>query len=613
MDPLLFEERLSILERASKDVLQILGADYRNFTSNITQSVYEIIHTDPVLARPILKQHGIQLIYNTLILQDGVRQPWISELETGYGTVPVSEDLKIKLCLNQIYTDNFERVNKELMATENYTHITAENKSIKDLFSNAIYNGATDMPFTSSRDFVNVELYKHKTLNLFILVSNYVLRKRYQNKVGLLNIGDRPVDSNMLILLGIAPALVEEIKSILTKDETEFFKLLITPTKLYHEEGSKELYNNIILSETYTTLLRKVRVEELKKFFKKQEIKTFTNAIQNAQHHVDSVVNDLINAERNLLDVQKDYTYYLAGDSKFENAVDYIFNHAYMVNVSNDSNYVTCTFRVPLAQWDPELAETLLSALKKNPSRYEINSDYLEDIKHFLKYILIDQVAKYWILAEFRIELNTFVWQPVKVYWNMAGSQSTFRDAKLITYKAGLNPHMEYHSCTGSYSAQISKAQQRKDLPGMIEAILAPYKCWNLTDGIVQGKMFKYALPNLISYNIPCIEYKGEVITIRELHKRIEAEKTPVVEAPIKKKRAPKARTLENTTTEIDLADQIVADFVAAATINVDRARTFNGANLDRPVTDEELETELRNQAEGQAEYEAEIGDGIEN
>src|SRR5574344_504687 len=174
--------------------------------------------------------------------------------------------------------------------------------------------------------------------------------------------------------------------------------------------------------------------------------------------------------------------YYVAGDSKLEDAVSYIFEHSYLQAFNYNQNVLDLTFRVPLSQWDTDLADTILRGLKQDSSRYEIDRAYISDIEKFLQNVIIDQKAKYWLIARFNIDLNNFNWQGIKYYWN----NHNFYPDDLVVAKAGLNPHLEYFTCVGSYRAQIEGAKQRKDLPGMIESLLAPYK--NLQRDWIDGE-----------------------------------------------------------------------------------------------------------------------------
>jgi hypothetical protein len=590
--------RLQILEELSRQVMYVHGDEYSSFRSQTTQQQYGIESTDPVLVRPILRMRKVYLVQsliNMYVSDSSYRKEFLLDrLSTARAIVSPAtgtpDEPTLRVYLAQVYADNVDEVGTWLIESGCYEDLLKKHKGIKEVFINNIYNGSTDAPTESVRDFVQLGLYKNKETDELVLVTNYALHKKYQNKYGMLNVGNRPKDSNFLILLGLVPAFIPAFKERLTADEVAFFKLLTTPVKVYHERNSVVLYEQLIYATEYDILVRQQKSEKMRIQFRKQEERMFSQNISQAQRNVSDLVLRLTEAEVTLINAEKEMAYYMAGDSKLEDAVSYIFDHAYLLNVDYNSGLLHCMFRVPLAQWDPEVAETILKGVTKDPYRYNLEGRIVEDIKKFIQYILIEQVAKYWILAEFDIEMNSFQYSITKLYWN---SGNNFRPEKGMTYKAGINPHMEYHSCTGSYSSQIFKAQQRKDLPGLIESLLAPYKCWNLTDGVVQGKMFKQALPNLINYNIPCIEYKGTMMDIHTFFNQVEEDRKPKVEPtpvePVKKKRPSKARVLGE-------AREITADTMPDDTADAIR----RAVEVEMERTEAELEEELRTQAEVQ-------------
>lgn len=521
------EDRLNALESITRGAAISYNATATSFQSMKTQCHYGTAPTRPLLLEPILKLKNIFVTDTLMVVNDIARtspEEIIDKLSIGR-TLEQVESVRVENTLQvnvaQIYTDDLEDIGNALIETGNYEDLLVTHPTLSAVFRDNIYKGTTVYPTLEARDLIELKLYKHKVLNELVLVTNYVLEKRFQNKYGMLFSNSRPYDCNYLILLGLAPAFIPDLKDRLDEKEIEIFKLHTTPIKLYHEQSSAELYLNLINTEAYDNLIKNFKVNKLREQLKRQEKNVFEDAIQRAARAVENSEIQLRDAELALLATQKDLAYYQAGESKFEDAIDYIFKHSYLINFDCDGSYISMLFRVPLSQWDPEMATTILKGIKSSPERYQIDRDYTEDIKNFIQHILIDQVAKYWLLAEFDINLNDFRVNTHKIY---ATNRDNFNDRELKSHKAGMNPHMEFHSCQGSYRVQIAKAQDKKDLPGLIESLLAPYKNWNLSDGVVQRSMFERGLPNLIRTEVPCIEYKGEMISIRELHNRIEAE-----------------------------------------------------------------------------------------
>ena len=553
--------KIKILGDTARQVVTVYGNDYSTFNSRETDFSYSIQSTDPVLARPILKvkqTHVIQSIINTSQYSGEELKTIILNKLSSARAIDKPEYATLSIHLAQIYTDQIEDVGKWLTESGCYENLLEKHNGIKEIFTDNIYSGTTQYPSESIRDFVKIGLYKNKEANELVLVSNYVLRKPFQNKTGLLNAGTRPNDNNFLILLGLMPAFVPDFKERLTPEETEFFKLHTTPVKLFHERNSAILYEQIIQTAEYNNLVRTQKAEKLRVQFRKQEERMYTNTIAETNRTIMDLIRRLNEAEQRLVASEKEYTYYQAGNSKLEDAVSYLFDHAYLLDIEDSDSNLALRFRVPLSQWDPEMADTILRGIKESPSRYNLEGQHIKDVQKFIQYILIEQIAKYWIIAEFNIDMNTFQSNITKIYWD--GSGNAFRPEKCLIYKAGVNPHMEYYSCVGSYRVQIDKAFQRKDLPGLVESLLAPYKNWNLSDGVVQSKMFRHALPGLIDNNVPCIEYNGEILDIHTFFNKVELDRTPpVVEEPIKKKRTRK-KTTDNLGINIDTEREVTVD-----------------------------------------------------
>lgn len=541
-----FTNKISTLENMTRQAVTVRGDMYSSFTSLETDLRYPIQSTEPVLARPILKvrqTHLIHSIINTTLYSDEARKTTIlDKLNTARETTDKPEYATLSIHLSQIYTDQIEDVGKGLIESGCYENLLEKHNGIKEIFIDNIYSGKTNYPEESARDFVNIGLYKNKETNELVLLSNYLLNKPFQNKTGLLTVGSRPSDNNFLILLGLMPAFVPDFKERLTPEETAFFKLHTTPVNLFHERKSARLYEQILQAVEYDNLIREHKAEKLRIQFRKQEERMYLNTIADASQRVVELTRKLNEAEQRLLASEKEHIYYQAGNGKLEDAVSYLFDHAYLQDIEDFDSDIDLRFRVPLSQWDPEIAETVLRGIKESPKRYNLEGQHAEYVQKFIQYILIEQIAKYWILAEFTININTFQYSITRLYWD--GSGNSFRPEKCLAYEAGLNPHMEYHACVGTYRVQIDRASQRKDLPGLVESLLAPYKNWNLSDGTVQNKMFRHALPGLIKNKVPCIEYNGEMLDIRTFFDKVELDRTPpVVEEPVKKKRTRKKPT----------------------------------------------------------------------
>jgi len=602
MDTEQLSNKIRMLEGLSRGTVLSMGHNYSTFASRTTQQSYSIHGTDPILIRPILKLKDIVIVENTVnthylkarVTQEDVIPNTLNLILNANEEVNVENALAI--LVTQVYSDDTAIIKNELVDNQNYEDLFKKHTGLKEIFTSNIYSGATIAPTESTRDFIELELLKRKDSNELVFIANYALNKRYQDKQGLLSVGDRPQDSNSLVLLGLLPAFIPALKEKLTEQELELFKLLTTPVKLYHERSSAALFEKIITEPVYATLVRNQKIEELRERFRQQEAAMFTDNISRTESNITQLVERLRDAEVNLIQLQKEYTYYQNGESKLEDAVNYIFEHAYLINVDVMGTELRCTFRVPLSQWDLEITETILNGIKKDPSKYGLQDRTLiKAVQDFMQYILIEQVAKYWILAEFVIELNSLSYSIVKAY---TSSFSSFNPVKLNIYNAGVNPHLEYHSCTGSYRVQIERAQQRKDLSGLVESILAPYKNWNLADGTVQNKMFNYALPGLLSYNVACIEYNGELLGLRTFLDKINAERNPA--QPVKP--VVKKRTRKRTVTPDDTVDATrFAEFATEQQQVHEHILTTENINETFEQMAEEL---LRNQATAPTELE---------
>lgn len=517
MNTSLLEQKVDEYYKIARQHLRQIGSSYQTFRSETLEKTFPVNHTGFITLFPILKVKDILLKHSVFTYLDGHREEYFKDR---MALLEDKDNQGMAHVFNvvQIYTDLFQQADAELTAL-GYTELTKENESIVTIFKDSVGKGTNTTLDVGEIDKLCIKLYTNNE-DTIVVVANYALAKKLQNKYGMLPSGNRPTDLNFMITVGLMPAFIPKFKELLTDEEKEIFKLFTTPVKLFHEKEPATLYYELITSEYYLNTIKEHKTRRLKQLLQDQEERIFEKNIVNARRRLDEVLSVVQDAEQQLLEAQKEQLFYQAGERSLSDAVTYLSDHPYLKDINPVGSLVYFKFRVPLTQWDPELATTVLKGLKENPDRYNISVGCLEDVKQFFKHILIDQSAVYWIYAEFFMSLDNFRWDNVKVYWN--GSTSSFNAEKLTALQAGVNPHLEYHNCVGTYERAIRSAQHNRDLVGLVENILAPFKNWNLADGVVFGHMTRHAIPNLIKHNIKCVEYQGEMLTLTELNQRIE-------------------------------------------------------------------------------------------
>ena len=158
--------RLQILEELSRQVMYVHGDEYSSFRSQTTKQQYGIESTDPILVRPILRMRKVYLVQsliNMYVPDSSYRKEFLLDRLSTARTVlsPAAgtpNEPTLRVYLAQVYADNVDEVGTWLVESGCYEDLLKKHKGIKEVFVDNIYNGLTDAPTESARDFVQLKL-----------------------------------------------------------------------------------------------------------------------------------------------------------------------------------------------------------------------------------------------------------------------------------------------------------------------------------------------------------------------------------------------------------------------------------------------------------------------
>lgn len=390
-----------------------------------------------------------------------------------------------------------------------------ENVAIDLLFEQARKNYEEENNFKFLDEMVKHRIYKHKNNKEFIRIVNYVIpgHPARSSDFSLIT-GNRFTFPEAHITLALLPVLSPEIQSMLTPEELDLFKILAEPYKV-NSLALKNKLKAVFSLNMYQKYMNEVNVRKIALAFKKLKLSNITNNINALVRDIDSKTRDLRILEERLTQYQIEQFYFENVNNNIDIQLDYILNHPYIHSVNmRDDVILQLGVRVPLMHWDTEQAEILLENIHKQ----NMSSDAEKYTKSFIKHVLVDQDAVYHMAGEMYIAPDSFR------YNFRSHSISDEMHEQCRKLKAGYNPHIEFYECTGTHRNEIQKAANQRDLVLMVETMLNPYKNWNLADGAVYSSAIERMFPHMIVEEYPCIEYNGEMLTIKELYERTEGE-----------------------------------------------------------------------------------------
>ena len=293
----------------------------------------------------------------------------------------------------------------------------------------------------------------------------------------------------------------------LNQTEKNVLMLFRNPAMLYGPSNNAALLLSLLESEKY----QPNREQGLDLTALLNQLQTSINPdndenIRRLKRTIDDATRNLIGYER---DLNNKYREYLLRQKNFnpEEITEYFKEHPYITKMWEANNNLVISFVVPLSLWDPELLEMSKQTIKEQNQLRGI------DLYKVLEELLINNRGTIRIIGRVKINLSNL---------NYSFDNIALRDSMLETLKTKLfaipNPHIQGYSCTGSYAQGINKAQQSGDIIGLLESLMAPYKNWNIADGVVLGYFIRDVLRTAHQQDIPFIDYENEIYTIKKYY-----------------------------------------------------------------------------------------------
>lgn len=394
---------------------------------------------------------------------------------------------------------------KEFKMDSNYVPVT--NAALLQLFGNNLKNNGL-IRDSDAKLFTGI--YRHKEKEIYIKVTNYyneLVPDFNSDTLGFL-CGYNFASVEEHLFLATYPILSSTFKDELSKSELDLFKIACNPFN-FNTLSIKNKLKEIFTSDSYKHRVKEIQETKFREALETQERLRYESTISQAKNNIEGYVKRIQETEITLLRAQKDLCYLQNNPTKSNEILDYISNHKYILNYNLNGGNIVFDIRVPLAQFDTELAETLVKNLDHN----SYVSSNVEAMKKLLRYLFVECKGTMYVGGMFYIDIESWSWNNRRLSSTL-GSEERWRYCK--ENKMAYNFHLENFDCAGSYKNQIGSALNKHDLIAAIECIMAPYKCWNLADGAVFSKALGGQLQRIMAEGIECIEYNNKLYNITD-------------------------------------------------------------------------------------------------
>lgn len=405
----------------------------------------------------------------------------------------------------------------------------------------------------------------NKEQTIIVHVVNNVIDKRVKFSTQttmdvLLNNHYTPIH---LLTYASVPLFNKRLFNQLTDVEKTLFRLFSNVAQL-DIPVIKETLRMFVQQEGMDELIRTAKQKSILKIITTNTISSMKSSIASLETRIEEQLRQMNRTQAQIVATQKELLFNEINlESNTKELVSYLAGHPYILDMecsTFNSDTLNFCVKVPLTQWDTDVAKIVLSNFdKQNGIRGNYTTEEIQTkipmLKTILEHILLIQDVTYNSLGMYSIQLNTEgTWQysyenhfdtgHINMFGGIDGIQ------QMLNNNAGLNPHINYYACTGTYRAQITTALSKKDLITTLECLNAPLKNWNLTDGAVNEKMFGTffrCLLNAPAYKeLRCFEYKGTPYSLYELYDVL-TKSTETTETKPKRKRTIKKKDIEPT------------------------------------------------------------------
>lgn len=478
--------------------------------------------------------------------------------------------IDIELDVNQNLTGHITYVKsifkeKNINLTEDYVD---NSNIINELFDRA-YKIYDSSDYTTESIFMT-----NQEQTIIVHIVNNTIEKRVKRSTNktISILTDNDYTPIHLLTYASIPLFNKKLFNQLTDIEKTLFRLFSNVAQL-DIHAIEEALCMFLQQDGMDELIKATKQKTILNAITANTLGVIKNSIAGLETRMETQLRQIDNIQSQIITYQKELLFNEINlESNTKELVSYLTGHPYILDVecsTSDNDTLNFRVRVPLTQWDTDVAAIVLSNFEKQDGLQdyyttEEKSTKIPILKTILEHVLITQDVIYNSLGMYSIRLNpTGSWgfeykghfneRNIDMFERINGIQ------QMINNNAGLNPHINYYSCVGTYHAQISKALSKKDLITTLECLNAPLKNWNLTDGAVNRKMFgsffKCLLNEEAYRDLKCFEYKETSYSLYELYDVL-TKNTEVTEEKPKRKRTIKKKNIEPTAdplAELDL------------------------------------------------------------
>ena len=296
----------------------------------------------------------------------------------------------------------------------------------------------------------------------------YTVRVKDNNVILFTNYEDLTQLSDVYLLLGILPALFDDIKEAFTEQEREFCRELVHRSQLKRIANMAVLqkFADLITSEKYTKLNEKLILRSLVE-------SVVENKVASARRNLESFQNRIINALKEYqyatVEYEKASKVITDLDGSKQELKEEIRTALDMPDIAKaevNGHLLLLTFKTKLRFFDEDEVECVMNHMSKDDIVYKILNDIFIEKKYTLN-----------LISKFTYPVGA-----TTTDYNMTPRVDSLEQS---TYNAWFNPHIQYFSCTGDYKKNLIDAINKQDLLMFNSIAITSTASINFKDGVV--------------------------------------------------------------------------------------------------------------------------------
>lgn len=296
----------------------------------------------------------------------------------------------------------------------------------------------------------------------------YTVRVKDNNVILFTNYEDSAQLSEVYLLLGILPALFDDIKESFTEQEREFCRELVHRSQLKRIANVTVLqkFADLITSEKYTKINEKLilrslveNVVENKVTLARRNLESFENRITNALREYQYAKMEYEKASKVITDLD-------GSKQALKEEIHTALDMPDIAKAEVNGHFLLLTFKTKLRFFDEDEVECMMNHMSKDDIVYRILNDIFIEKKYTLN-----------LMSRFTYPVGI-----TNTDYNMTPRIDSLEQS---TYNAWFNPHIQYFSCTGDYKKNLIDAINKQDLLMFNSIAITSTASINFKDGVV--------------------------------------------------------------------------------------------------------------------------------